>query len=105
MSTNIPVPKEPGSRKQFSAEFKKMAVAKLASSTNISALAAELGVRRNRLYKWRDALQAAGPNGTLKSPGRPSGSKVSELVRMQREVARLELENAILKKAQAYFTK
>lgn len=105
MSKHTPVPKEPGNRKQFSTEFKKMAVARLASSTNISALAAELGVRRNQLYKWREALLAAGPDGTLKSPGRPCGSKISELVRMQRELARLEAENAILKKAQAYFTK
>jgi transposase-like protein len=37
--------------------FRKLAVERLKSCDNIVALAAELGVHRRLLYKWRDQLE------------------------------------------------
>lgn len=101
--TKPPTAKVPGKRKIFTSDFKKEAVARLKISTNVSALAVELDVRRNQLYKWQAQLDASGPSSTMKSPGRPSTVAESELARLRRDNARLEMENAILKKAEAYF--
>ncbi|MDB5959532.1 MAG: transposase [Massilia sp.] len=101
--TNPPTIKVPGKRKSFTSKFKKEAVAKLETSTNVSLLAVELGIRRNQLYKWQKQLQASGPDATMKSPGRPPAKAESEVTRLRRDNARLEMELAILKKAEAYF--
>lgn len=61
----------------------------------------ELGVPRNRLYKWRDALQVQGEHA-FPGPGRRSLEQL-ELTRLRRELARVMEENVILKKATAYF--
>ena len=87
----------------YTNEFKQQAVARLKTTDNATALALELGVRRNQLYKWAKQIDANGPGATLKSPGRPTVGVESEVARLRRENARLELENNILKKAGAYF--
>ena len=44
---------------RFSAQFKREAVKLLETSDKpITQLALELGVPRNRLYKWRDTLRS-----------------------------------------------
>lgn len=48
-------------RKQFTPEFKREAVQLLESgSRSASAMARELGVRRNQLYKWQTELRLVG---------------------------------------------
>lgn len=48
-------------RQRFSAEFKREAVRLLEQGDKpITQLALELGIARNRLYKWRDALISEG---------------------------------------------
>jgi transposase len=48
-----------GARKQFTTEFKREAVQLLESgSRSASAMARELGVRLNQLYKWQTELRA-----------------------------------------------
>lgn len=89
----------------FTPEFKLQAVARLKDCTNVSALALELGVRRNLLYKWAKRLEKAGPEKAFKDPGRPPAAHEDELTRLRRENARLEMENTILKKADAYFAR
>ena len=103
--TKPPTSAVPGQRKKFSSDFKKDAVAKLRTTANVSLLAVELGVRRNQLYKWQELFEVSGPDAAMKSPGRPPLSEESEIARLRREKAQLELEIAILKKAQAYFTR
>lgn len=93
----------PTSPKQYSRAFKEQAVARLKETDNATALALELGVRRNQLYKWAKRLAELGPEKGLREPGRPSVEQEDELTRLRRENARLEMENAILKKAEAYF--
>lgn len=57
-------------RRQFTREFKLMAIRRMDSAGDVSALAAELGIRRELLYKWR-TLHEAGGAEALRSSGRP----------------------------------
>ena len=53
----------------LSVEFKRAAVALMAPGVKISALARELGVCRQRLYDWREAMRLG--DDQLRRPGRP----------------------------------
>ena len=91
-------------RQRFSAEFKREAVRLLESGKKpATQLALELGVARNRLYKWQAQLKANG--GVFRSPGRPKVSEESEVSRLKRELKRVTEELEILKKAETYFAK
>lgn len=91
--------------KRFTKAFKEQAVARLKQTENATVLALELGVRRNQLYKWAKQLEERGPEKAFREPGRPRAEAEDELSRLRRENARLEMENAILKKAEAYFAR
>jgi len=91
-------------RQRFSREFKLEAVRQLELGQKpATQLALELGVARNRLYKW----QAQVRSGRLLhgGPGRPTLAEESELSRLKRELKRVTEERDILKKAAAYFAK
>ena len=89
-------------REKFTAEFKREAVRLLEQGDRpVSQLALELGIPRNRLYKWRDTLALEG-DLAFRGSGRRSPQQ-QELAQLRRRLARLEQENAILKKATAYF--
>lgn len=89
-------------RQKFTADFKREAVRLLERGGKpVSQLALELGVARNRLYKWRDAIATDG-DLAFRGSGRRSPQQ-QELAQLRRQVARLEQENTILKKATAYF--
>ena len=89
-------------RQRFTAEFKREAVRLLERGDKpVAQLAAELGIARNRLYKWRDALQVHGDHAFAGS-GRRSPQQ-QEMAQLRRELARVKEENLILKKATAYF--
>ena len=91
-------------RQSFTREFKLEAVRLLEGSGKPAAVVArELGVRRNQLYKWQEQLKARGPD-VFSGHGRRAGSE-AEVARLRREVARLEEENTILKKAAQYFAR
>jgi transposase len=89
-------------RQRFTAEFKREAIRLLRESGKpVAVLARELGVPRNRLYKWAvDAEKNGG--AAFSGPGRHLSD---EVVKLRREVERLKEENEILKKAAAYFAK
>lgn len=57
-------------RRQFSREFKLAALARFEEAGDATALASELGIRRELLYKWQ-AKYAAGGAGALSTTGRP----------------------------------
>ena len=96
---------DPTGRKQFSKAFKQEAVVRLKQTDNATALALELGVRRTQLYKWAETLAQAGTEKAFNGPGRPAAQDEGELTRLKREIERLKMENAFLKKAEAYFAK
>jgi len=91
-------------RQQYGAEFKREAVRLLELGQKpATQLALELGVARNRLYKWQAQLKANG--GVFRTPGRPKVSEESEVSRLKRELKRVTEELEILKKAETYFAK
>ena len=99
--TTKPSPK----RTIHTSEFKSNAVARLKKEGNATTLALELGVTRPQLYKWAKRLEKVGADKAFNGPGRPAGIEEDELVKLRRDVARLKLENTILKKAEAYFSR
>ena len=60
----------PGHR-SFSREFKLRAVQRMEAGENVSALSRELTVKREILYRWRDAYRLGGPEA-LRLRGRPT---------------------------------
>jgi transposase len=69
---------------------------------SVSVVARELGIPRNRLYKWASEAERLGRSAFGGSGRRPD----AEVERLRREVERLKEENEILKKkAAAYFAK
>ena len=91
-------------RQRFTAEFKREAIRLMKTSTKpATALARELDVPRNRLYKWAQDAEKKGDRA-FQGSGRPKAS-TDELSVLQRENARLKEENEILKKAATYFAR
>jgi transposase-like protein len=94
-----------GKRQSFTREFKLEAVRLLRSSGRPAAeVARELGVRRNQHYKWDEQFKTKGTDEVFPGPGRRVGA-AAEIARLHRENARLQEENAILKKAARYFAR
>jgi transposase len=87
--------------KTFTKEFKLEAV-RLKPAAEI---AAELGIRRNMLYKWKEQLGSKGDEAFLKQAGRPLKEEQSEVLTLKQENSRLREEVEILKKAAVYFAK
>jgi transposase len=89
-------------RQRFTKEFKLDAVRLWKSSGRpAAAVARELGLRRNHLYKWQAELDA---QGEAAFPG--SGRRADdERARLKRDLARVTEERDILKKAAMYFAK
>lgn len=80
---------------KFSEEFKRKAVEFYLARGNDSTLAGELGIGRSTLLKWVKERRDE-PNPVLIN-------EAEELKRLRKENARLAEENAILKKAAAFF--
>ena len=92
-----------GTCKQFPPAFKREAVQLLESGSRpASELARELGIPRNRLYKWQTELRARGASAF---PGVGRKERTTESTRLKRELARVTEERDILKKAAAYFAR
>ncbi len=94
-------------RKDLTVEFKRAALERMVPGVNISALARELGICRQRLYDWQAAMQAG--DEQLRRPGRPrrgpprpprpsdpSRQRVAEL---ERKIGQQELELDFFKEA------
>jgi len=64
--------------RSFSREYKLEVVKRMESGENISALARELKIKREVLYRWRDAHRLGGPSA-LRLRGRPSKSEAVAL--------------------------
>lgn len=87
---------KPQQRRQHAPEFKYEAVA-LADQLGVPQAAEELGLNANQLYGWRRKLKAE------QEKSQSERDKDAEIARLKRQLARKEEENAILKKAAAYF--
>src|SRR5690606_6209757 len=97
-------------RKTYTREFKIEAVRLLKQGKKPGAdLARELGIKRNQLYKWLEEVDAHGEAGAFPGHGRRSAKarneQADENARLRKEVADLQEEVEILKKAAAYFAR
>lgn len=86
-------------RRRYSPEFKAEAV-RLVRETDesVSQIARDLGVSEPNLRRWVAEAQPP-PTPPLTADER------SELVRLRREIRRVEMERDILKKATAFFAR
>ena len=92
-----------GQRRRFTPEFKRQAVELLNAGQRPAAeIARELGIPRNRLYKWQQAVAVHG--GAFPGSGRQADPD-AELSRLTRELARVTEERDLLKKAAQYFAR
>ena len=99
------------SRRSFTDEFKREAVALLASSGRpLMQIAEELGIQTSMLRNWRTAVGV--PAGASRRPDTQAappqagnlGDQSAEIARLRREVERLRMERDILKKTVAIFS-
>lgn len=91
-------------RQRFTKEFKLEAVRLWKSSGRpAAAVARELGLRRNHLYKWLAEVETHGEGAFPGKGQRPR--RDDEVARLRRENARLREERDILKKAAQYFAR
>jgi transposase len=92
-------------RKQYTREFKSEAVRLLDQSARpASEIARQLGIKRTVLYRWRDAVRTKG-DAAFGGSGRRLNTPEDELMRLRRELALVQEERDLLKKAAAYFAK
>jgi len=92
-------------RQRFSREFKLEAVRLLEQGGKpATQLAMELGIQRNRLYKWQKEFCAKGETA-FQGSGRKPVRQQSEVELLKAELKKVTEERDILKKAAAYFAK
>ncbi len=93
-------------RKRYSSEFKREAVRLLEQGDKeASQLARELGVARNRLYKWKEEVDQYGAAAFPGIGKRNSRSSKNDAGLLKAENKRLREENEILKKAAIFFAR
>ena len=92
----------PGRGKRYTPEFKEQAARKVVdNSLPIAQVARELGINDTTLGFWvKDYRKRLA--GQPLPPDMPDADRIRELERRNRE---LEMENAFLKKAAAYFAR
>ena len=92
----------PGKGKRYSPEFKEQAARKVVdNSLPIAQVARELGINDTTLGFWVKDYRKKLDRQPL-PPDLPEQERIRELERRNRE---LEMENAFLKKAAAYFAR
>ncbi len=90
-------------RKVYTDEFKREAVRLASERGNVAETARDLGIADNLLYRWKQRLQSA-KAGESVFPGQGT-PRDEEMARLRKELARVQQENDILKKAVGIFTK
>ena len=92
-------------RKKYDRSFKLKAVELSYQRENIKELAGELGIRVERLYRWR-AEFASRPQSSFPGNGKAGRTEEEkEVERLKRELAEMRLERDILKKAISIFSR
>jgi transposase-like protein len=90
------------SRKRYSQEFKREAVAQCeAPGVTMQQVARELGVNPRLLSRWRSDLRVSGEKA-FPGQGNP---RDEEMTALKRELARVTKERDFLREAAAFFAK
>ena len=88
---------------KYPEEFRRQAAALvLDSGRTIRDVGRELGVNHETLRNWVERMRQERDGGR---PGDLAADERAELVRLRRQVAQLELEKEILKKASVFFAR
>jgi transposase len=91
-----------GTRRKFTAEYKREAVAMLeVPGVTVLQIAADLGIGANILGRWRRELRQA-PKQAFVGNGRPRDEEMSQL---RRELARVTKERDFLREAATFFAR
>jgi transposase len=99
-------------RREFTPEFKREAVALLESSGRPQMqIATELGIQPSMLRNWRAVLNGGTPGSRAVSqvpavsaaPGMSPADQAAEIARLRRELERTRMERDVLKKAIGIF--
>jgi transposase-like protein len=90
-------------RRSFSQDFKLKIIERMAAGESGTALSVEFLIKREILYRWRDAYRAGGIEALRAKPGRPpkaeaqamavargTAGKASDLAEAQRQIAELQ---------------
>jgi len=92
------------SRRKYSAEFKHEAVRLTQEpGRTVAEIAANLGISPGVLQRWRSQVKAHGPD-VFPGHGRPRAGD-EEVLRLRKELARVQQERDILEKAKAFFAR
>ena len=89
---------------KYPTAFRKMALERLKSCRNATELAAELGIHRTQLYKWRDQMEPVedGPGPAANSGERELCKEIRELKRVLGEkVLEVDFFKGALQKVEA----
>ena len=91
-------------RRTFDSAFKEKAVALAEARGDVSAIAIELGIKVNMLYRWRKELSKYEDN-SFPGRGKPKMTDHErELSELKAELADVRMERDILKKAIGIFS-
>ena len=71
--------------KKYPKELRAMAVERLKSCGNVTALAKEVGIDRALLYKWRERMEADEGKGVARVDSRERRQEIDELKRLLAE--------------------
>ena len=88
-------PEKPRTRRSFTDEFRREAVAMLLDGHSVSSVAERLGITTNMLYRWKSAQ--------LKESGPVAESLEARVHELEAELSRVTRERDILKKALVIF--
>ncbi len=88
--------------REYTPEFRELAVKRVRAGQSIVAVAKELGVNHQSLRNW---IKAAATGKLGVAGGKVITPEQMELSRLRAENIRLKRENEILKKATAYFAR
>ncbi|MGH9581522.1 MAG: transposase [Bryobacteraceae bacterium] len=102
----------------FTPEFRVSTAERMLNGESISALSAELKIKRSVLYRWRDRYRKEGAGGFSRPVGRPPGrgggvlaskdrvekdpvpaSAARRIAELERRLGQLALENDFLERA------
>ena len=87
-----------GTRKRYDEEYKKNIVSLVENGKSISEIEREYGISRKNIYNWKYKY------GTITtSTGETTNN--DEITKLKKELKQIQMENEILKKAVAIFTK
>jgi transposase len=95
-----------GTRRKFSEEFKREAVAlSYSSGKSIEQVADDLGIHRSLLNRWRKEVNVSGQQAFPGHGVQKLTPLEEENIRLKRELAIVTEEREILKKAVTIFSK